>query len=71
MANAKQTFITVADAGQLRRTPGAAFLGYKTYSWRFKTSGETTVDVQMQNITTQIEEVIISSQSATRYFCRR
>jgi CarboxypepD_reg-like domain/TonB-dependent Receptor Plug Domain len=42
------------------------FIGYKPYSKRLKVSGDTPLSVEMSNIATQLEEVVITSQSAVR-----
>lgn len=41
-------------------------LGYKPYSQRITVSGETPLEIKMESIATQIEEVVVSSQSAVR-----
>ncbi|MCC6459208.1 MAG: TonB-dependent receptor [Saprospiraceae bacterium] len=41
-------------------------LGYKPYAWRLVVAGETPLDVKMESISTQIEEIVISSQSSVR-----
>ncbi len=41
-------------------------LGYKPYSQHLVISGETPVIVEMESISTQMEEVVVSSQSAVR-----
>ncbi len=41
-------------------------LGYKPHAQHLVISGETPVDVEMESISTQIEEVVVSSQSAVR-----
>ena len=41
-------------------------LGYKPFSLHVTASGETPVAVEMESITTQIEEVVVTSQSAVR-----
>lgn len=42
------------------------FVGYKPFSKRLKVSGDTPLSVEMENIATQLEEVVITSQSAVR-----
>lgn len=41
-------------------------LGYKPFSRKINVSGQTPVEVEMENIATQIEEVVVTSQGATR-----
>ncbi len=41
-------------------------LGYKPVSERVEIVGETLVEIKMENIATQMEEVVVSSQSAVR-----
>ncbi|MBL7813899.1 MAG: TonB-dependent receptor [Saprospiraceae bacterium] len=42
------------------------FVGFKPYSKRLKIDGETPLSIEMENIATQLEEVVITSQSAVR-----
>ncbi|MCC6283671.1 MAG: carboxypeptidase-like regulatory domain-containing protein, partial [Saprospiraceae bacterium] len=41
-------------------------LGYKPFSRKITVSGQAVVEITMENIATQIEEVVISSQGSTR-----
>ncbi len=41
-------------------------LGYKPNSQRVVAAGETPIEIKMESIATQIEEVVVSSQSAVR-----
>ncbi len=41
-------------------------VGYKPYSRKMVISGDVPVELEMENISTQIEEIVISSQSAVR-----
>lgn len=45
---------------------GFEYLGYKSFFTRLVIAGETLLEVKMENIATQIEEVVVSSQSAVR-----
>jgi TonB-dependent Receptor Plug Domain len=45
---------------------GFHLLGYKNYLARVFATGEMQLEVQMENIGTQIEEVVVSSQSTVR-----
>ena len=42
------------------------FLGYKSASKRLDVLGDTPLSIEMENIATQLEEVVITSQSAVR-----
>ena len=42
------------------------FVGYKPFSKRFMVIGDTPLSVEMANIATQLEEVVITSQSSVR-----
>lgn len=41
-------------------------VGYKSFSRRLNVLGETPLSIEMDNITTQLEEVVVTSQSAVR-----
>ena len=68
-----QTDMWTDSVGQIRMPVSCGehalkfqLLGYKPYFQRFSISGETPVDIKMESISTQIEEIVISSQSAVR-----
>lgn len=41
-------------------------LGYKPYSYRYSVQNDKPIVIKMENILTQLEEIVISSQSETR-----
>ena len=41
-------------------------LGYKPFSKRLTVTGQTPLSIEIENIATQLEEVVITSQSAVR-----
>ncbi len=45
---------------------GFKFIGFKPYSKKMDITGDTPLSVEMENISTQLEEVVITSQSAVR-----
>ncbi len=68
-----ETFVATDTAGHLR-IPASCdehivklnYIGYKPFSRRITVSGDIPVVIQMENIQTQIEEVVITSQGAVR-----
>jgi TonB-dependent Receptor Plug Domain len=65
--------VSTDSLGQLRmpmscQSHGIGFRmqGYKPYFTKLQMEGDTPLDVKMENIGTQIEEVIVSSQSTVR-----
>ncbi len=69
----EETSMSTDSLGQLKIPVTCAehsirfqLLGYKPFSRKMTVSGQVVVDITMENIATQIEEVVISSQGAKR-----
>ena len=50
----------------IEHTISLRLLGYKPYSKRLTLNGETPLSIELENISTQLEEVVITSQSSVR-----
>ncbi|MBK7937208.1 MAG: TonB-dependent receptor plug domain-containing protein [Lewinellaceae bacterium] len=68
-----ETFVATDSSGHLRLPVSCDehvvkfnLVGYKPFSWRFAISGDSLQAIEMENIQTQIEEVVITSQSTVR-----
>ena len=68
-----ETFVSTDSVGRLRLPVSCDehvvklfLVGYKPFSRRYNISGDMQESVEMENIQTQIEEVVITSQSAVR-----
>ena len=68
-----ETLVSTDSAGLLRmpvtceaHSVKFQLVGYKPFSWRFPVSGDSLVVIEMENIATQIEEIVISSQGSER-----
>lgn len=69
----RETFVTTDSAGVLRLPASCDehivkfnLIGYKPFSRRITLSGDVRQTIEMENIQTQIEEVVITSQGAVR-----
>ena len=69
----KETGVESDSKGQIRMPMTCAehaivfkFVGYKPFAKRLIVSSETPLNVDMENIATQLEEVVVTSQSAVR-----
>ncbi len=69
----QETSMSTDSTGQLKipvtcaeHTVKLQLLGYKPYSRKITVSGQSVVEITLENIATQIEEVVVSSQGATR-----
>ena len=47
-------------------TLNVRYVGYKPYSWRFTLKGTMSLDIEMINISNELEEVIVSGQGSVR-----
>ena len=61
-SNGMFTIITTCE----EHTVNVRYLGYKPYSWRFTIRGTLPLDIEMINISNQLEEVIVSGQGSVR-----
>jgi hypothetical protein len=69
----RETLVMTDSTGQFRmpvtcdeHTLSFKLVGYKPWSERLLIKGDSVVQVKMQNIATQIQEVVITSQNAVR-----
>ena len=69
----RETNVETDSTGQFRmpmtcaeHTVHLRLVGFKPYSWRLVVEGETPLSIEMENIATQLEQVVITSQSAVR-----
>jgi len=68
-----ETLVSTDSLGRLRMPVSCdehivrfSLVGYKPFSQRISVSGDQVLSIEMENISTQIEEVVISSQGSVR-----
>lgn len=68
-----ETLVSTDSSGRLRmpvtceaHSVKFSLVGYKPYSRRMPVSGDSLMVIEMENIATQIEEIVISSQGSVR-----